>query len=434
MVCIVFLTFILSWYHCSKSNTFLDVKNLLKDASCSSAACIPLVGQFPADRNSEATETTSTQSSKAFGSLCIAFQHDIIPKETVAAAHSLSRSLAALHGQALRSHAETIISCLGASMHPSPEDDTSSSEGYSEERQESVPLENEEMIDDNDASCSRLTSTTPALTAAMQTTAAQTTKAPFQNFWMTFTHPTLEKSYLTWSARHMRPLDPAATLLACVFFCAIGFSPSISMAFTHPMPWATGWTALIPMLLCVLPATNHIYMAHRESFLIFFHISSLVWHILTANATKYLGTAMFLIYGNAKSSLVWQFSNLAMFQLNWKYSVYIALTIFFTNTLPLAPELCRLFPHGTDSGIDTGARCVRETLLYGAAQLLVVIVGLRFNECRMRKLFLNSLETKQQQQEEQQQPSSSTTTSGSPSLRLSTTKFMACFGLKEKVV
>ncbi|KAG7674919.1 hypothetical protein Ndes2526A_g07668 [Nannochloris sp. 'desiccata'] len=408
----------------SKCATFADVKNLLKDAPCSSAACIPLLQQFPSSEDTKSSTITSPSSTRPFGSLCISFQHDTIPKETVAAAHSLSRALAYGHGKVLQGHAETIINCLGASMHSIPEDDLDSEEYDVEDGEEFSDLSEADF--DDEASCSRPTTMDSPTAMRMPLT---TTTTPSQTFWMTFKDPTLEKAYLEWFARHMRPLDPASTMLACIFFCTMGFSRTSSMARNHPLPWVSGWTALIPMLFCVLPATNHIYMAHRELFLLIFHVSSLGWHVATANTTKYLGDATFLLYSNPKACFIWQFANLVMFQLRWKYAVAIALTMFVGDSILLVPGLCRLFQHhssGTTNGVVAVAvavsRCEKETLLYGAAQLFAVLVVLHVNECRTRKLFLNSLETKQQQQQ------------GSSSWRSGST-LQACLGsMKEKVV
>jgi len=398
------------------------VKNLLKDTPCSSAACIPLLQHFPPSlEDTVSASIASPSSTRPFGSLCISFRHDIIPKETVAAAHSLSRAVACEHGHALRGYAETIISCLGASMHAIPEDnlgnekyDFNDGEGYTDLHERDT---------ENEASSSSRPSTfeyLPAPTMPLSTT----TTTPSQSFWMTFKNPTLEKGYLEWYARHMRPLDPAATVLACIYFCAIGFSRSSSMARNHPLPWATGWIALIPILLCLLPATNHIYMAHRELLLMMFHVSSLVWHILTLNTTKYLGDAVFLLYKNPKACFVWQLANLIMFQLRWKYAVAISAMMFVGDLIPLAPGLCSLFQnvhygsssnttHGVVAAAFAELGCEKATLLYGTAQLFAVLVVLRLNERRTRKLFLISLETKQQQK----QRSSSSTSSWPSGLR-----------------
>lgn len=388
------------------------MKNLVKDTPSSSAACIPLLQHFPSSLEDTVSATvTSPSSIRPFGSLCISFQHDIIPKETVAAAHSLSRALAYGHRKALLDHAQTIISCLGASMHPIPEDDLDSEDGDFDNREESTDLNEEDF--NHEASCSKPTTLDyprdyPPMTPLSSTSSST---SPSQSFWMTFKDPTLEKGYLKWYARHMRPFDPAATVLTCIMFCAIGFSRSPSMARNHPLVWATGWIALLPMLLCLFPTTNNVYMAHRELCLMIFHISGLGWHVSTANTTKYLGDAIFLLYRNPKICFAWQPANLVMFQLRWKAAVALSVMMFVVNSIPLTAGLCSLFKHhstntATSSSTTHGllsvafaeSRCEKMTLLYGAAQLFATLVVLRLNESRTRKLFLNNWETKRRQQ------------------------------------
>jgi hypothetical protein len=352
------------------------VENLLKgSATCSSAACIPLLQQPPSSlQNNNSTQTPNTRS---FGSLCISFQHDIIPKETVAAAHSLSRALASFeHG--LRAHGATILDCLRASMHPSTDPSV-------EDLNDDVDDYDSDCADDNEASCSRSIQerTAPAPAAAA---------APFQSCLMTFQDSTLEKNYLAWTAQHMRCLDPAATLFICFYYCAIGFSPSFKMASNHLLMYAAGWIVLVPLLLCLLPGINHIYLAHREMCLLIFHAISATWQVTTANTTKYLGPSLFIHFSKyPAATFAWQFLNLVMFQVRWQYVLVISAILVVTSTIPLAPGLCKLFEEH-ELAKDN---CIATTIFFGVVHVLAAIIVLRFNEYRMRRLFLNSLQNKQ---------------------------------------
>ena len=204
--------------------------------------------------------------------------------------------------------------------------------------------------------------------------------------WMTFKSEAVERNYRKWSTMHVRTLDSAACIFACTNLIAVGFVKSLMMAIHYPIAWLAGWIALIPVMLCLFPSTSPLYLTHRELFISSFHVSALAWHVATVNGTKYLGTVLYShILQSAFSALWWQPLNILMFQMRWYKTVGVAALYFFGDTMAVAKPLCGLFEPGDGA-------CVSTTVKLGASMLLVVLVGLRWNEKRMRRLFLCQME------------------------------------------
>lgn len=187
---------------------------------------------------------------------------------------------------------------------------------------------------------------------------------PSHTLWMTFHNAILERSYVAWSARHMRAMDPAATLFSCVYLLALGWYPTFNLVATHPVMWGLGWVGLSPMLLCLLCPTYEWFLAQRERCIAAFHGVGLVWQTAVLNAAEPLEVVLLGQWSPVwrdpvVGALSWQVTNILMFQMRWKWMVAVACAVFMINTLPLLGPMCGVWgldwaPHAPVSGFWGG--------------------------------------------------------------------------------
>jgi hypothetical protein len=199
---------------------------------------------------------------------------------------------------------------------------------------------------------------------------------------LTFPDGDTEAAYVRWHARHLRFLDPVGAFSCCLFlFCC----PLYDGWQRQTLVLAAGWLNLIPIMLSTTPWTSAFFIAHRELLVTMFQLGSLCWHVATGMGTSIMSPRLHTRWSRPlMSCYIWMGVNLFMSQLRWWKAVLLAALMLSLNATPVAAQMCDILDVPADS-------CARSTLTTTCTIVGGMLLLMRFNEIRMRRLFVAAI-------------------------------------------